>query len=154
MEEELKKDKTYSYETIIIFDPLNYEDSVKVFRDMCQEFTKGYKIKEDYMGVKKLAYPIREKFTEGYYAMFTWMGTPENVAELERCMRINDNVLKFMTVKRDEAEDELEEVVPAAGDAGESEQSYNPNSQVDALDVILGFAEYEKGGKIKCQQDK
>lgn len=137
---------TNTYETIIILDPSNYKDSVKVFRDMCQEFTKGYKIKEDDLGVKKLAYPLKEeKFTEGYYVMFIWMGTPENVAELERCMRINDNVLKFITIKRDEAEDELEEVVPAAGDTGKSEQSsYNPNSQVDALDVMLGFAEYTK----------
>ena len=45
---------TNTYETIIILDPSNYKDSVKVFRDMCQEFTKEYKIKEDYLGVKKL----------------------------------------------------------------------------------------------------
>ena len=31
---------TNTYETVIILDPLNYKDSVKVFRDMCQEFTK------------------------------------------------------------------------------------------------------------------
>lgn len=137
---------TNTYETIIILDPLNYKDSVKVFRDMCQEFTKGYKIKEDDLGVKKLAYPLKEgKFTEGYYVRFIWMGTSENVAELERCMRINDNVLKFMTIRTEDAEDELEEM-PAEDDAGESEQSSsNPNSQVDALDVLLGFADYKKG---------
>lgn len=136
---------TNTYETVIILDPLNYKDSVKVFRDMCQEFTKGYKIKEDDLGVKKLAYPLKEeKFTEGYYVVFTWMGTSENVAKLERHMRIDDNVLKFITVRRDEeAEYELEEIV--VDDAGKSEQSsYNPNSQVDALDVLLGFADYKK----------
>lgn len=137
---------TNTYETIIILDPSNYKDSVKVFRDMCQEFTKGYKIKEDDLGVKKLAYPLKgEKFTEGYYVRFVWMGTSENVAELERCMRINDNVLKFMTIRTEDAEDELEEM-PAEDDAGKSEQSSsNPNSQVDALDVLLGFADYKKG---------
>lgn len=137
---------TNTYETIIILDPSNYKDSVKVFRDMCQEFTKEYKIKEDYLGVKKLAYPLKEgKFTEGYYVRFVWMGTSENVAELERCMRINDNVLKFMTIRTEDAEDELEEM-PAEDDAGKSEQSSsNPNSQVDALDVLLGFADYKKG---------
>jgi small subunit ribosomal protein S6 len=136
---------TNTYETIIILDPSNHKDSAKVFRDMCQKFTKEYKIKEDYLGVKKLAYPLREKFTEGYYVMFVWMGTPENVAELERHMRIDDNVLKFLTVRNEEAGYELEEM-PAADDAGKSEQSsYNPNSQVDALDVLLGFADYKKG---------
>lgn len=136
---------TNTYETIIILDPLNHEDSVKVFRDMCQEFTKGYKIKEDDLGVKKLAYPLKEgKFTEGYYVRFVWMGTPENVAELERHVRIDDNVLKFITVRTEDAEDELEEM-PAEDNAGESEQSSsNPNSQVDALDVLLGFADYKK----------
>ena len=139
---------TNTYETIIILDPSNYKDSVKVFRDMCQEFTKEYKIKEDYLGVKKLAYPLKEeKFTEGYYVRFVWMGTSENVAELERHMRIDDNVLKFLTVRNEEAGYDLEELeeMPAEDDAGKSEQSsYNPNSQVDALDVLLGFADYKK----------
>ena len=75
------------------------------------------------------------------------MGTSENVAELERHMRIDDNVLKFLTVRNEEAGYDLEELeeMPAEDDAGKSEQSsYNPNSQVDALDVLLGFADYKK----------
>lgn len=137
----------HSYETVIIFDPLSYEESYNKFRDMCQRFTgKKHTITEDKLGVKKLAYPLREgKFKEGYYAVLTWIGDIDQVSELERNMRIDDNVLKFMTVKRDDDEEYEEEVVPAAGDAEESEQSsYDPNTQVDAMDVILGFAEYQR----------
>ena len=149
--------KKNMYETIIIFDSTNHDISVGIFRDMCQEFTGSeYIIHEDLVGVKKLAYPIKEK-TEGYYVIYTWLGLPENVAELERCLRINDNVLKFMTIrKRDEDVDEedsdedylRDEFITSQG-LTKSEQAAdagvdNPNSKIDALDVMLGFADYVK----------
>ena len=128
----------YVYETIVIFDPTKSETK-EVFRDMCQEFTGTHKrIKVEDMGVKKLAYPLKDgKFTEGYYVVFTWMGTPDNVTELERCLRINDNVLKFITVKKDPdeydyPEDQLEDIV--AGEAAKSEQS---STQQDAWNLIF-----------------
>ena len=139
-----------SYETIIIFDnrydkdePL--KDTIKMFGDMCQEFTgTKYKIKREEMGERKLAYPLRD-CTSGYYVLFTWQGTKENVDELERCFRINDKVLKFLTVKRDAAECELEEfLIPE--DAISEQRS---NAQVDALDVLLGFAEYSNRKEVK-----
>lgn len=126
------------YETIIILDPIKSETK-EVFKDMCQKFTGTHKrIKMEDMGVKKLAYPLRDgKFSEGYYVVFTWMGHPENVAELERQMRINDNVLKFITVKKDideydYAEDQFEDIV--AGEAVKSEQS---SIQQDAWNLIF-----------------
>ena len=127
------------YETIIILNPSHYEESRLKFEKMCKEFSKGIKVKKDDLGVKKLAYPIKEKFTEGYYIVFTWIGTPENVAELERQMRIDDDVLKFITVKKDDEEDmEYDDDSP---DEVESEQEAEP---IDALDVLLGFADYKK----------
>lgn len=129
-----------TYETIIIFDPTKYKDQIEIFRDMCQEFTgKKYKIKEEQLGVKKLAYPIREKFTKGYYVIFTWQGIPSNVSELERCMHLNKNVLKFITVKKEDAELEENDAEYISKDV-ESEQS----STIDALDVMLGLAEYKR----------
>ena len=127
----------YVYETVVIFKPHEYEDSKKHIADICRR--KFRLLKKDELGVKKLAYPLRDgKFTEGFYVVFTWSGTPENVAELERNMRIDDNVLKFITVRQ---EDEyLEEDVPSTPVQDESEQVSKP----DALDVLLGFADYKK----------
>lgn len=52
-------------------------------------------------GKRKLAYPIR-KHTRGLYVLMEYSGGPDMVAELERNLRIDERVLKFITVKLDE----------------------------------------------------
>ena len=127
------------YETIIIFKPTKHEES-KVFKLMMQHYSKTYKCKCEDIGVKKLAYEV-SGFPEGYYNLFTWAGTPDDVVELESRMREAENILKFMTVKKEGyPEDELDAYDPAEDAKSEQPESgYNPNTQVDALDVLLGF---------------
>ena len=129
----------YIYETVVILNPYEYKKSKKHIEDLCSKFRL---LKKDELGVKKLAYPLRDgKFTEGYYCVFTWVGELGYVAELERNMRIDDNILKFITVRQeDDITDYPEEDVPEYPDDAKSEQS----STIDALDVLLGFAEYKK----------
>ncbi len=147
----------YMYETIIIFDKESYIENIKIFKDMCQKFTGSeYIIREDLIGVKKLAYEIKTH-TEGYYVVYKWLGLPENVAELERRLRINDSVLKFITVKQndedvdeeDSDKDYLRDEFIISQGLKKSEQATdaevgNPNSKIDALDVMLGFADYAR----------
>ena len=124
-----------TFETVIIFNPKNYADSIKIFKDMCQEFTgTKYKIKMDDIGENSLAYPLKNgSFNTGYYIVFTWQGTHTNVTELERHMRVNDDVLKFMTVEIDSDKYTDWELLPSS-----------PSSeQPDALDVLLGLADYK-----------
>jgi small subunit ribosomal protein S6 len=49
-------------------------------------------------GKKKLAYPVKKR-SRGLYALMEFAGGPELVAELERNMRLDERVLKFITVK-------------------------------------------------------
>ena len=53
----------------------------------------------DKWGVKKLAYEIAFK-SEGYYVLMTFEAKPETHAELERQMRITDDVMRFIVVKK------------------------------------------------------
>lgn len=53
----------------------------------------------DKWGVKKLAYEIAFK-SEGYYVLMTFEAKPETPAELERQMRITDDVMRFIVVKK------------------------------------------------------
>jgi len=53
------------------------------------------------MGRRKLAYPINKK-TEGYYVLFEIDGSGQEIAELERRMRVNDMILRYLTVRVDE----------------------------------------------------
>lgn len=59
----------------------------------------------DDMGKKKLAYEIRD-FQKGHYLAFFYLDDGKAVAELERTMRLDESVLRFLTVrKKDEVID-------------------------------------------------
>ena len=124
------------FETIIILRGNIGEDkakaTVKIYEDFLQKYSTEKKVKTDDIGIKKLAYEIRGN-TRGYYFLAYWQGESNNITELERMLRTDDDVIKFMTVKNIEGV-ELLDLKP------------NPKSeQIDALDVLLGFAEYKKG---------
>lgn len=130
-----------TYETLIIFKPDDkaLHKNINIFMDMCQEFSKKYKriIKFDDIGEKKLAYKLKDKYYTGYYVQIFWRGTSNNTVELERCLRINDSVLKFMIVNNlDDVE--LEELTEEDDVVTETEQD-----KPDALDVLLGLAHYQ-----------
>jgi small subunit ribosomal protein S6 len=57
--------------------------------------------KEERWGVRKLAYRV-EKRNEGYYVLMQFTAGAATVREVERRLRVNDNVLKYMTVRIDE----------------------------------------------------
>lgn len=52
-------------------------------------------------GVRKLAYRV-EKRNEGYYILIQFSAGSATVKEVERRLRVNDNVMKFITVRIDE----------------------------------------------------
>mgnify|MGYP002706386168 CR=1 FL=1 len=128
------------YKTIIILNP-KIKDPKKQFKElqeMYKKFSHAHKKKVGYqnLGEKKLVYKIKE-YKTGYYLQFQWAGTLDEVVETERQLRINDAVIKFITIKLDE-EDDYD--LPDLDDASEPDHPVKP----DALDVLLGFAEYKK----------
>ena len=52
-------------------------------------------------GRRRLAYPINKK-TEGYYVLLEIEGSGQEIAELERRFRVNDVIMRYMTVRVDE----------------------------------------------------
>jgi small subunit ribosomal protein S6 len=88
------------YETIVIVDPdLNDDDRTSLF-DRVKEIIpqqQGVLLKEDLWGTKKLAYEIKKK-PRGFYARFDYCGMGPAVDEIERFFRIDDGVLKYLTV--------------------------------------------------------
>lgn len=59
--------------------------------------------KTEYIGLRTLAYLIR-KNSKGHYALMSITAEPAAVKELERVMRINEDILRFLTVKVDQHE--------------------------------------------------
>ncbi len=89
------------YETIIIIRPHASEDDITGIIERTQgiiEASNGSIVNIDKWGLKKLAYLINKE-QQGYYVFIEYAGLPEAVAEMERIYRIDDRVLKFLTIK-------------------------------------------------------
>ena len=63
----------------------------------------------DRMGKRRLAYMVR-KFREGIYILMTIEGEGTVIHELERRLRVTEQVIKFLTVRVDEEHKRLEKI--------------------------------------------
>ena len=61
----------------------------------------GTIVRMDDIGMRTLAYPIKKR-KDGYYVLFEVDGTGQEIMELERRMRVNDAIIRFVTVRVDE----------------------------------------------------
>ncbi|HUT43588.1 MAG TPA: 30S ribosomal protein S6, partial [Desulfobacterales bacterium] len=117
------------YETIFIADnDLSEEDRSPIFeklKDLIQQHS-GLLVMVDEWGGKKLAYEIKKK-ARGYYVRLDYCGSGILVNEIERFFRIDDRILKYMTVLLDkdvDIEAVKEEIVTAEkAQADETESS-------------------------------
>ena len=63
----------------------------------------GQVTKREYWGLRNLTYRIK-KNRKGHYVLFNLDAPPAAVNELERTMRINEDVLRYLTVRVEELE--------------------------------------------------
>ncbi|MBS1107650.1 MAG: rpsF [Deltaproteobacteria bacterium] len=61
----------------------------------------------DDMGKKKLAFEIK-RFQKGHYLSLFYLDKGQSVAELERAMRIDESVLRWLTVRREDSITDVE----------------------------------------------
>ena len=91
------------YESVIIINPSVDAEKIKTlverFTDLINNAGKVEKVDE--LGKKKLAYEIM-KNKEGIYTVFNFEAKPELIAELERNYRIEDSIMKFITVRKED----------------------------------------------------
>jgi small subunit ribosomal protein S6 len=89
------------YETIFIVRPNVAEDEIAAITSRATatiEGDGGTILRINNWGLKKLAYLIKKE-TQGYYVYVDYAGVPGSVAEIERIFRIDDRILKYLTVK-------------------------------------------------------
>jgi small subunit ribosomal protein S6 len=58
----------------------------------------GQMVRKDVWGTKKLSYAIKRNY-RGHFVCYDFVGEPKNLAEAERLMRIDDNVLRYLSVR-------------------------------------------------------
>jgi len=95
------------YETMFITKPtLSDEEKAQVVENIKKaiEENGGEVVAIDNIGVRELAYPIN-KFERGHYYIVYYKAPANAVIELERQMRYNEELLRFMTVKYESKKD-------------------------------------------------
>ena len=93
-----------NYESLYIIHPEVVGDELaamvekfqKVLTDQAAEIHKL-----DNWGVRKLAYPIK-KVERGNYVQTLFCAEPEVIAEFERRLRLDEKILRFLTVRFEE----------------------------------------------------
>lgn len=93
-----------AYELMYIVDPVADADTLKTINEEIQgliESEGGSVVLNEDMGKRQLAYKIKQ-FTEGYYFLFEIEGSGSEIAEVERRMRVNDKIFRYLTVRVDE----------------------------------------------------
>ena len=107
------------YETFFIADPDLPDESNSALDNKVQSIVTsngGEVLTYAPWGKRKLAYAIRKR-TRGHYVLMEYAGGPQLVAELERNLRIDERILKFITIileERFDPEKERERIAQAA----------------------------------------
>ena len=95
---------TRTYEVVVIIDPRTSEEDLAGLPASLQQIVErqgGTVTKSENMGLRRLAYEINHR-TEGHYFLFEIEGSGQEIAELERRMRVSDAVVRYITVRVDE----------------------------------------------------
>jgi len=93
-----------TYEVMYIIDPDVASDKVAKLNEAVGKLVEkegGKVVKMEDIGRREMAYPINKK-NEGHYVLFEIEGTGQEIAELERRMRVNDMIVRYLTVRVDE----------------------------------------------------
>lgn len=92
------------YEVVFIVDPSTQDEALTGLTDGLSRIVTeqgGTVTRNEVMGRRQLAYRIGRS-NEGIYVLFEVEGTGKEIAELERRMRVSDQVMRYLTVRVDE----------------------------------------------------
>ena len=92
------------YESVVIARPELTETQIEnLINDLSNIITKdeGKVVKKEQWGLRSFAYKIN-KNKKGHYFMLNLDSAPTIIFEYERQMRINEDIIRFLTIKIDE----------------------------------------------------
>ena len=89
------------YEVMYIVSPIDktiQEETIKKINDVITK-NNGQVSSTDIWGLKRLAYKIQD-FDDGYYVLTKFSGTSETIKELDRILKLDENILRHVIVKK------------------------------------------------------
>jgi len=90
------------YELGFILPPEVNEEQTRAILDRVEQIVTNYEgqiVKVNQWGRRRLAYPI-DHHRDGYYVFVDMILTPETVAELDRTLKVSDEVLWALNTRR------------------------------------------------------
>ena len=123
----------HQYETLFVLHPELPEAQVRETIDRVKRLIEGMEGQvsesEDW-GMRDLAYPIRKQ-PRGTYVLVRYTARPAVVKELERMMKLADEVLRFISVRVPEAEKSRRTTLrPRPATVPEQEQAAAPEQEI------------------------
>ena len=120
------------YESVIIgrqdLTPGQFETILEKFIAVIHSF-KGEIKKRENWGVRNLAYKIN-KNRKGHYILLNIDGPPEAIKEYERLMRLDEDIIRFLTIKIKSINDKSSPLMVNKSDKSNNEAVADENSAV------------------------
>lgn len=143
------------YETIFIISPELSEDEtgavVEKFSGILTD-AGAVMVKVENWGRRRLAYEVK-KFNKGYYVLFDYGAEPAAVTEMERNFKIDERVIRFLTVKQDD-EFDPEAIKAAAEPEPEPEEEEKPQDEAQAQEEAPAESAEEKPAEEPQAEDQ
>ena len=92
-----------NYELMVILDPSIDERTVAPMMEkyLAPVAANGGSVENvDVWGKRRLAYAVK-KFTDGFYVLINFEAAPAEIKEIDRVLKINDEVLRHLIVKHE-----------------------------------------------------
>jgi small subunit ribosomal protein S6 len=141
------------YETIFIANPDLSEEDQNALQEKVRSLVASFKgelVKLEDWGLRKLSYQIRKSSRGRYFLVDYLAEAPALVRELERTLRLNDGVLKFLTVKTSSrVTSEQIQALKAASPADKTIRLEERPAAPEPTPAPLEAAKTEAGGEEK-----
>lgn len=132
-----------TYEVMYIGTPETPDEDIAKLNETIEKIVAdagGTVVKTDVMGRRKLAYSINKK-NEGHYTLFEIEGSGQEIAELERRMRVNDTVMRYITVRVDEERKAAEKLRAKREDRQKRRKNFSGSNQANEVATTAGSGE-------------
>ena len=149
------------YELGFILNPEVSEEQTRAILERIERIVKNYDgqvVKVNQWGRRRLAYPI-EHHRDGFYVFIDMILTPETVLELDRTLKVSEEVMRHLVTRRDpkavqkeREEREAREARAAAAQASATPGS-EPEAEVEAQAPAEEAVEPEEGILVSSEEE-
>ena len=125
------------YETIFV---VRQDATTSQVESLANDYTtvikdhKGEVSKTEFSGLRNLAYPIK-KNKKGHFVLMNVSSEPDAIKEIERLMRLNENILRYLSVRVEELDPNPSALMQQRNYREERYRQFDDESQTEGLDI-------------------